>query len=58
MENLTPLSPAEKRYRDQQLLGNEERLSCQVRVTRDLVVEVPKESKLPHVLYSDGKSDT
>lgn len=58
MENLTPISPAEKRYQQQQLLGQEERLSCQVRATHDLVVEVPKESKLPHVLYSDEAQDT
>ncbi len=58
MENLTPLSPAEKRYRDQQLLAAEERLSCQVRATNDIVVEVPEESKLPHVFYSDGVKDT
>lgn len=58
MENLTPLSPAEKRYREQQLLGAEERLSCQIRVTHDLVIRVPEESKLPHVLYSDDSQDT
>jgi 2Fe-2S ferredoxin len=58
MENITPLSPAEKRYREQHLLGMEERLSCQVRVTNDLVVEVPTDSKLSHLLYSDEANDT
>ncbi|HET9053337.1 MAG TPA: 2Fe-2S iron-sulfur cluster-binding protein [Cyclobacteriaceae bacterium] len=53
-ENLIPKSPAELRYERQQQLAANERLCCQAKLTGgDLEVHVPKESKLPHVKYSD-----
>lgn len=52
MANLSPLTPAEDRYRRQFALGSNERLSCQVRVTGTIRVEVPKEFQLPHLTYT------
>lgn len=54
MENFTPVSPAEKRYREQQLLALDERLSCQVQVRGAASIQVPEESQLPHIVYSEG----
>jgi 2Fe-2S ferredoxin len=51
MENLTPLSGAEKKYRGEGLLMIDERLACQVGATGDIIIEVPKESQLPHLNY-------
>src|SRR5258708_28833274 len=52
MENLGEPTAAEKRYRLQGLLGENERLACQVKVTGNVIVNVPNESKLPHLKYS------
>lgn len=54
-ENFTPESPAEKRYRDQQLLRSDERLICQVRIRDAVVLQVPDESKLPHLQYTSAE---
>ena len=52
-ENLIPKSPAELRYESQNQLAANERLCCQAKLLQgDLIVEVPEESKLPHVQYS------
>ena len=52
-ENLIPKSPAELRYERQNQLAENERLCCQAKLIQgDLEVEIPDESKLPHVLYS------
>ncbi|MFN8336812.1 MAG: 2Fe-2S iron-sulfur cluster-binding protein [Cyclobacteriaceae bacterium] len=52
-ENLIPKSPAEIRYESQNQLGPNERLCCQAKLTGGkLEVEVPEESKLPHITYS------
>ena len=51
MENLTPLTWAEKQYRQQHLLNDDERLACQISAKGDLRVSVPKETQLPHVKY-------
>lgn len=53
VENLSPLSQAEQRYRQINALKGNERLSCQVRLTADIAVSVPEVYKLPHVRYSD-----
>lgn len=58
MENFTPVSPAEMRYRGQQLLKSDERLSCQVRLRGDVHIEVPEECQLPHIVYSEGSTET
>ena len=63
-DNLTPESPAEKKYRDLGLLLSNERLMCQarlrealqrseVRTKGDLILRVPNDSKLPHLKYSN-----
>lgn len=51
IENFTPLSPAEIRYRSQNLLQTDERLTCQVRVKDNVVISVPLENQLPHIVY-------
>lgn len=53
-ENLIPKSPAELRYESQDQLATNERLCCQAKLTEgDLEIQVPEESKLPHMKYSD-----
>ncbi|MCE2734623.1 MAG: 2Fe-2S iron-sulfur cluster-binding protein [Cyclobacteriaceae bacterium] len=54
VENISALSPAEKKYRQQGALLQTERLACQVRLTGDVTALIPKESKLPHINYLDG----
>jgi ferredoxin, 2Fe-2S len=52
-ENLIPKSPVELKYESQNLLAPDERLCCQAKLIHgELEVEVPEESKLPHVQYS------
>ena len=51
-EHLGRLTPAEEKYRSEGLLRDNERLACQVRVTRDLVIRVPEDSKFPHITYT------
>lgn len=57
MEHITPVSPAEMRYRKQGALLETERLSCQVRIRGDVSIRVPEESKLPHLKYTDTLPD-
>lgn len=53
-ENLIPKSPAELRYESQDQLAANERLCCQAKLTEgDLEIQVPEESRLPHMKYSD-----
>jgi len=52
-DHLTPLSPAETRYRGLGLLLSDERLMCQTRTRGDLTLRVPGDSKLPHMKYSE-----
>lgn len=52
MANLTPPSPAEVRYRHQNLINEHERLACQTRALGDISVQVSDEYKLPHMTYS------
>lgn len=52
MEQLSPLSHAERKYRELHQLNNDERLSCQLIVKGDITLAVPKESQLPHITYS------
>ena len=51
-ENFTELTSAELRYRQLGLLSDDERLSCQARVTGDVCIIVPEESQFPHIRYS------
>lgn len=51
LENFSPLSQAELRYRERGLLADNERLACQAFVTGNAEVLVPDENKLPHLTY-------
>ena len=53
MENITELSEAEKMYRQKGMLAGNERLVCQFKITGDVSVTIPSESKFPHIQYSD-----
>lgn len=52
LEQMSPLSHAERKYREQRLLNNDERLSCQLIVKGDIKLVVPNDSQLPHITYS------
>ncbi len=52
-DNLGPLTAAEVRYQRQGLLRSGQRLACQAIVTGDVTIQVPEESKLPHLAYLD-----
>ncbi|CAN5199801.1 hypothetical protein BH09BAC3_BH09BAC3_02850 [soil metagenome] len=52
MENLSSLTPAEKKYGLLGLLKNDERLACQVKVLGDITVRVPDDSRLGHMKYT------
>jgi len=45
-DHLTPMTDAEERQRESGLLKENRRLSCQVRIGGDLVVDVPEESQV------------
>ncbi len=51
-ENLSPLTDAELKYKKEGKLSTTERLACQAKVNGDLIVQVPEEGKLPHVIYT------
>lgn len=52
-DHLGDLTAAENDYRRLGLLKDNERLACQARVSGNLRVIVPEESKLPHLRYTD-----
>ena len=52
MEHLSELTAPEKKYAQEGLLMENERLACQVKVQATLIVSVPDESKLPHIKYT------
>jgi 2Fe-2S ferredoxin len=52
LEQMQPLTPAEQRYRQLGALHNQERLSCQARISGDVTLRIPEEYKLPHIDYS------
>ena len=51
--HFAPLTTAEERYREQNLLQSNERLACQAIVLDDIVISVPDDCKLPHLQYSE-----
>jgi 2Fe-2S ferredoxin len=53
MENLQPLTGAERKYRQIGALADNERLTCQASARGDVSVIVPLDCKLSHVQYSD-----
>ena len=53
LDLLTPLTPAELRYRAAGRLLPDERLTCQARLPEGTVtVRVPRATQLPHVRYT------
>ena len=50
--NLSPHTRPEIQYAKLNKLREDERLTCQVQVTGDVILEVPKETQLPHLTYS------
>lgn len=54
--NTGPITSAESRYREKGLLGENERLACQMTILGDIEIVVPEECKLPHVRYSDDST--
>ena len=51
-DNILPFTEAELRYRSKGFLLANERLACQAKITGDVVIRVPDDSKLPHIQYS------
>jgi 2Fe-2S ferredoxin len=51
IEGLSELSIHEKRFRELGRLQENERLSCQIFIQKDIKIEVPKDAQLPHVPY-------
>ena len=58
MENLQPLTGAERKYRQMGALADDERLACQASARGDVSVRVPQDCKLSHVQYSDEGDPT
>jgi 2Fe-2S ferredoxin len=54
-EHFKPSTFAEEKYRKEGALNVGERLACQAKIQGDVIVVVPAEYQLPHVLYSDEK---
>jgi len=52
LENLSPPTAAELKYRQEGQLEENERLACQTRMLGDVCIRVPASGKLPHVQYS------
>ena len=52
-DHIAPLTKAEERYREQNLLQLNERLACQSIVLGDIVISVPEDCQLPHLDYSE-----
>lgn len=54
MENLTPLTVHEERFKAMKALKENERLTCQCVVEKnEVLIKVPESGKLPHMTYSD-----
>lgn len=51
-EYMDQCTQAELRYKRLGLLNDNERLACQVRIIGDVIIQVPEESKLPHLTYN------
>lgn len=52
MEYFDPITEAEQRFINLNKLRPDERLSCQVTISDDIVVAVAEEYKLPHLKYT------
>jgi 2Fe-2S ferredoxin len=52
MENLSPPTPVELKYRSQGQLSEHERLACQTKALGFCQIRVPEEGKMPHMTYT------
>ena len=52
-ENLSERTVVEEKYAQFGKLNEDERLTCQVEVSGDIRIRVPKEYQLPHLKYSE-----
>ena len=52
-EYFSPMTASELMYHQAGELQASERLSCQTKITGDVVIAVPDECKLPHIRYSE-----
>lgn len=52
MENLSPITSVEQRYRKNGQLAENERLACQASAAAFCRIRVPDECKFPHMTYS------
>lgn len=52
MEHISPRTNVESQYLKLNKLRDDERLTCQVEISGDITIEVPKETQLPHLSYS------
>ncbi|MEP1034303.1 2Fe-2S iron-sulfur cluster-binding protein [Ekhidna sp.] len=53
MDHLTPRTKAEEHYSKLNKLRENERLTCQTFLGGDVTIEVPLETQLPHLTYSE-----
>jgi len=53
IENLNNPTDAEIRYRNAGELMPGERLTCQAKLSGDIIIRVPKSGRLPHLSYTD-----
>ena len=53
MENLSPLTAVEEKYRGQKRLAKNERLTCQVKLLGSIEIKVADLNKFPHMDYSE-----
>ena len=51
LESLPPRNENEERFYKLNKLRDDERLVCQISLDHDLLIEVPKETQLPHLSY-------
>lgn len=53
LENFSELSAPEIKFRDQQRLQANERLTCQSKICGDVVISVAEDNKFMHLEYSE-----
>lgn len=53
MDQLSPKTRPEEQYLKLNKLQENERLTCQTIPSGDVIVEVPKETQLPHLTYTE-----
>lgn len=53
MDQITERTVSEEQYLKLNKLRSDERLTCQTQVFGDIILNVPKETQLPHLTYSE-----